>query len=233
LKAGRISRLWAGLRELIAIQVPSYVRGRKGLFTGIALAALLTLIGGWAYLTAVHTPLETLAAWSSFWQAVGTLAAVFVALGAALYETARLRGDRRRAQATLVSAWADVSADVVVLNNASVAPVYEVIALLVLVRGAGPRTGRELVSLGLDDQWSCIDVLPPGRWYIDLPQGWGGMMRWPGIEVAFRDAASLDSWRRDAAAGSNECRNRPLPTMVFLRLTHTRNSGPNEGGRVG
>ena len=43
---------------------------------------------------------------------------------------------------------------------------------------------------------AAMGLTPPGRWRTYVEGGWGGMMRRPGIEVAFTDSAGVYWVRR-------------------------------------
>lgn len=116
--------------------------------------------------------------------------------------------DRR--QAENISAWMEegyenpaVSEDahhrweLIRLNNASNAPVYQVIITCVGIQGAGPAFRGEDNSSSYDCR-RFIGLLPPGTWSTWLPtHGSRGMSIVLAAEVAFRDAQGL-SWVRRA-----------------------------------
>jgi len=113
--------------------------------------------------------------------------------------------DARRSQARLVAAWyAEVGTpgrteNLLVLSNRSDEPVYQVVASLVLVQGAGAHTAEALVRLGgslVGDYVRLVAVLPPGLWAVTVAGGWGGMHRAPGAEIAFTDRGGLHWVRR-------------------------------------
>jgi hypothetical protein len=141
-----------------------------------------------------------------FWPAVGSIATVLLFV-AAFIQIGMERSARKRAeaeeQARMIAAWfgsrdgADGERMEVVLMNASAQPVYDVIAWLVLLQGAGPRKGEDDDS-GDVSRRSPVGVLPPGRSATTLPGPflWAGMHRRPGVELAFTDAASRHWIRR-------------------------------------
>lgn len=150
------------------------------------------------------------------WGDVGTWAAsIFTggALIAALVQISRERSarqvdkadavaERQQQQAARVSIWwgghqPGETNDWLIMMNRSDAPVYQVIAFLVLVQGSGPTSGEELVASGPTEWIATMTNLPPGRWRVAVPGGWGGMSRRPGAEIAFLDAAG-ESWVRRA-----------------------------------
>jgi hypothetical protein len=146
--------------------------------------------------------------------AVGTVGAVGLALRQIATErTLRKRAEdqalelQERSQAQLLSAWfrpggqsSGVDPDWLILLNHSNEPVYQVVASMVFVQGAAPHTGEELGHL--PDHQRPISIVPPGRWRVPVPSGWGGMFRRPGAELAFSDRNGLNWIRR--ASGSLE-----------------------------
>jgi hypothetical protein len=132
--------------------------------------------------------------------AVGTIGAVFVALGLAGADGRRRSREERRRQAELITAWVGEEPEYrpwvwVTLANASNQVAYRVVISIVsLVDGSpvarpashDPTTWRRFVS-----------QLPPGR-NEPLSVDWGvgaGTTR-PGVEIAFQDAAGR-SWVRE------------------------------------
>lgn len=159
-------------------------------------------------------PIEFWAAFSAIATALAAVATV-AAFGLAFYqiitELRARREDERMRQARRISSWvggmlrADRHDDAqsfaegaeptaATLLNASDEPVYRLVAWLVLVQGAGPRTGEEAVQS--DMRPAALSILPPGRYVIALPGGWGGMSARAGIEIAFTDAAGRHWIRR-------------------------------------
>lgn len=108
-----------------------------------------------------------------------------------------------RAQAKNVSAWIageSPGGTRAIIRNTSNEPVHDVVAFLVLVQGAGPRTGKEMAELGLEGTSATLLTIPPGKWEVRFPQTAGGMHARPGIEVGFVDRAGR-SWVRTARGG--------------------------------
>jgi type II secretory pathway pseudopilin PulG len=139
--------------------------------------------------------------------ALGTVAAVIVALWQVYREReARMRQERealereRRAQAERISAWPfewGEGQTAIVLLNRSEEPVYRAVASLVMIQGAGPRSGKEIEVLELRGWQETLSVIPPGKYYAPVAGGWAGMMRRPGAELAFTDRAGVH-WLRSA-----------------------------------
>jgi len=181
------------------------------------------------------TSCEALSAWSTFWQAIGTVAAVVVALGAVVFDVISRWREGRRRQAELVAGWFDSSSiqgdtSPIVLVNSSRVPVYEVVVSLVLIQGAGPREGRQL-SGEMSSYRVVVDTLPPGTWMTEMEGGWGGMSRWPGVEVAFTDVAGRH-WVRTADGAMRRLRVAPHtwynidPPFSYRRLRVAAGTGP-------
>jgi hypothetical protein len=134
---------------------------------------------------------------ASWLAAVGTLAAVVVALGLAIADGRRRSREDRRHQAELITAWVAVQFERpyvwVTLENASNLVAYHLVISTVSVvesskvtRPSDPRTWRRFIS-----------QLPPGQ-SKPLSVDWSvatGVAR-PGVEIAFQDAAGR-SWIRD------------------------------------
>jgi len=115
---------------------------------------------------------------------------------------AALRAREDREWALHIAAWyLDVNpgssgetATRVLISNGSSLPVYEVVVTLVILFGGGAKRGPET-----GPEWPCrafVAVLPPRRWLVDLPIGWAGMHREPGVEIAFMDSAGR-TWVRE------------------------------------
>jgi hypothetical protein len=147
---------------------------------------------------------------------VGTVAlAVFALLQIAVERGAR-KEQERRAQAVRVSAWphsywGSTAQTVIVLHNGSDEPVYRAVVSFVFIQGAAPHSGKELIA-----RWDLFGqfvrtftVIPPGRHYTTVPGGWAGMMRRPGVELAFVDQAGVN-WLRTADGELSEIHPEPV-----------------------
>ena len=131
---------------------------------------------------------------AEWFAAVGTIAAVVVALYIATRETRRLQKRDRADQAHQISAWRLVQLGFgeVVVSNASSLPIYDVLISYGVAYGAGPP-----FSLGNANQTFVVRI-PPGRYLVKEPKhGGGGMSVLVGPSISFRDANGL-FWRRDA-----------------------------------
>jgi hypothetical protein len=125
---------------------------------------------------------------------------------------------QRRAQAEEVSAWpyaTDPSGfpeskgpfgkevTYIELINTSGQPVYQAVVSLVIVQGAGPRTGRDMSQTfpnGVRPLQRTLAVIPPGTSWTYVQAGWAGMFRRPGAELAFTDQGGR-TWVRWAWGG--------------------------------
>lgn len=135
-----------------------------------------------------------LATWVS---AVGTIAAVVVALGLARRDRTAQHQRDERSQADLITAWISENegamsslATTFAIQNSSTQSAYEVIVSLVAVQGAFRETGEK------GEGYRCfVGQLPPGRSVGVIENGGNGMHLVLGVEIAFRDAAG-NIWRR-------------------------------------
>jgi hypothetical protein len=154
--------------------------------------------------------------------ALGTVGTLIAALWQISRERkARQRLERqaeqrvRRAQAEHISAWVASSAPWVApaapasvpeqsvgeelgptriaLLNRSEEPVYQAVASVVFVQGAGPRTAKEARY----EHRATLTVIPPGRYYTDVAPFPYVMAARPGVELAFTDHAGVH-WVRAA-----------------------------------
>ncbi len=134
---------------------------------------------------------------ASWLAAVGTIAAVGVALWLALKEGRRRSQDERSQQAELITAW--VAAETpevpwvhVMVTNAS----HQVAYRLVVSLGDASRDG--LRPPDNPEQWrSFVSQLPPGETPVDVDwTGGAGMNARPGVEIAFQDATGRP-WIRE------------------------------------
>jgi hypothetical protein len=155
---------------------------------------------------------------------VGTLIAGLVQIGnersARRRDEEEARQHARRAQAVLVSAWPAPGSlpdrTGVALLNGSESPVYRAVASLVMIQGAGPHDGLELRGDQLRQLQSPLALIPPGRSYTSVSEGWKGMMRRPGVELAFTDGAGLH-WLRSADGTLSELSSAPADYYDMTR----------------
>lgn len=124
-----------------------------------------------------------------------------VALEALSRRTARIRG-----QAELIGSWfggATTGGDQLLIANMSSVPIYEVVASMVFVQGAAPRTIEDWVRISKENPesrplnfGSAFTALGPGRWSVRIEDGWGVMAARPSCEVGFTDAGGRHWIRR-------------------------------------
>lgn len=147
---------------------------------------------------------------TDFWIAVGSVGACLtfvIGLTALVREWWSRRTERQWEQALKVAAWIehptpDGRLSVCVLN-ASETPIYRLVPWIVLVEGAGPRSGEELAAVFKDpanlvstELPHGILTVPPGRSTTTLSWGGGAMHSRPGVEIAFTDGAGRHWIRR-------------------------------------
>jgi hypothetical protein len=173
-------------------------------------------------MASTSTP-DWLTAWSTLAAAVGTIGTLIAALWQISRERkARQRLERqaeqreRREQAEHISAWVassapwitsappasapeqslgeeEVGPTRIALLNRSEEPVYQAVASVVFVQGAGPGTGKQARY----EHRATLTVIPPGRYYIDVAAFPYMMAARPGVELAFTDHAGAH-WVRAA-----------------------------------
>jgi hypothetical protein len=155
-------------------------------------------------------------AWAAVAAGVGTVGT----LGFLLYQ---LRGERNRrratgkeAQALRVSGWIGsdwmhqteaTETHRIELLNASGEPVYRAVVHLVFVQG-GPETGREMDEQHHGRFRQSLLVIPPGRYYIEVPPAFHHMHRRHGVEMAFTDRAGVH-WLRTSDGRLEEIKQTP------------------------
>jgi hypothetical protein len=139
--------------------------------------------------------------------AIGTLAAVIVALYLAGQDSRRRSRQQRAHQAELITAWLTDVRGVhehgkqqrcgIAILNGSQQLAYHVIATLVDVRGTAGYDFRERGGLNPYAFRAFVGELPPGRTdvQVDYP-GVAMHIRWV-VELAFKDAAGV-TWVREA-----------------------------------
>lgn len=162
--------------------------------------------------------------------AIGTVGALIWAVVNGLQLRREAEADRRKTEATEAAAVAEKRIDQarrvcgwitragltehqlmlhpythrVLLSNTSAEPVYELVAYLVWVQGAAPRTGEQLQMephTPIRGIRAIVQVLPPGNYQLILEgpsnQPMQGQL---GLEIAFTDAAGR-SWIRRVPSG--------------------------------
>jgi len=143
----------------------------------------------------------SVAAWVG---ALGTIAAVSVALWKAGEETRHRVEQEHRDQAERVSAWWDGTdhgpemRERVYIINSSTELVYDVAIFVVFVQGGGPPSGENLMRLGIGTNKAFLSVLPPGHWSVTTSSGGSVPNRHLGVEVAFTDRHGTHWVRRSS-----------------------------------
>jgi len=128
--------------------------------------------------------------------AVGTVGALFAALLQIGQERAIRHKNELDQQASDISSWIsfeDPSYSWVALQNNSASPVYRAVASIVLMQGAGPRTGLD----ARPEHMKFLSVIPPGRSYVHVRGNFKGMGAHSAVELAFVDRNS-QSWVRSS-----------------------------------
>ena len=146
---------------------------------------------------------------AEWFAAVGTIAAVVVALYIATRETRRLQKRDRADQAHQISAWRLVQpgSSQVLVSNGSTLPIYDVVISYGVAYGAGPP-----FSLGNASQTFVVRI-PPGRYLVKEPKrGESGMLGVVGPSISFRDANG-SFWRRDAKGELIATKSHPFIEM--------------------
>jgi hypothetical protein len=167
------------------------------------------------------THLEYITAIAALIAAVGTVAAVIVALTQTWMEREARKRQERRAQAERISAWpADLDDDEgetpIALLNRSEEPVYRAVAFLILIQGAGASTGKELVDRAHHQWQAALSVIPAGEYHTVVAGGWRRMGARPGVELAFTDRAGVH-WLRAADGALREIAK---PPVEYYGLDH-------------
>jgi hypothetical protein len=151
--------------------------------------------------------------------AVGTIAAVLVALWFSGAETRRANRAERMRQPEQVTAWVhpdDVAGAApfmrVIVRNASNQSVYQLVASLVSWQGAFRKTA---VGDHRPRYQSVIGQAPPGETEVKISSSGGGMHLRFGVELAFRDAAGR-YWLRDGEGGLKAIDKDPI-TLYEIR----------------
>ena len=136
-----------------------------------------------------------------------------------LQQEAADREERHQDQARLVAAWtgmqlpySDAQTTRVIAINGSAEPIYNVVAWVVYIQGAAPRTGEQWQSQqGVSrPPYLIASILPPGRWRLVMHQGgWGILSGRIGAEVAFTDRNGAH-WIRRATGALEEISKGPM-----------------------
>lgn len=176
-------------------------RLRAGAFGVLGVAGFLLLFGpllakAWGWTTRSRSP-EWWGAAGQWAGAVGTVAAVAVALWIAIRDGRVARKDRRQRdvrerqeQAAKVTAWIErvEHRTCMVVANANAEAINHVVVSFDLVRSL-PMTGSTLHrGPAIEDDEYLYAVLPPGKWRMVVPEARLGTELTPGVMVAFSDS---------------------------------------------
>jgi hypothetical protein len=217
----------------------AHFRSRRRAVFLVVFALMLTGVG--VVIGLLAGPRQgTTAAWveaiGSCVAALGTVAAVGLALFEVFRERQLTRVKERRSQAQLVAAVYMSNGvlgpqgsplDIDVINN-SQEPIYDVVVWAVFVSGAAPHTGEEFKDLPELHTASKVYVaLPPGTWQATVTMDTGVMGGRIGGEVGFTDRAGIH-WIRRAHGALEEAPTdavehysigRPAPYDLPIRST--------------
>ena len=159
---------------------------------------------------------DHLTAWATAAAAVGTVGTLTFALYQLAGERRRRRAAEGVAQAQLVSGWigsdwmhqtATTERQRIELLNASGEPVHRAVVHLVFIQG-GPRTGRQMDQEHQGRFREALLVIPPGRYYVEVPAAFHHMHRRHGVELAFTDRAGVH-WLRASDGRLEEIEQAP------------------------
>jgi hypothetical protein len=184
---------------------------------------------------------ELLTGWGTITLAVGTVGTLAVALRQLELERRQRRADEARAartahrrQAEVVSAWYggdERDHSLLELANGSDQPVYQVVVSLAFVQGAAPGRTEEWAALcGASFPYTRFLVaLPPGRYNVQVPNGWGALTARPGAEVGFTDIHGT-SWVRRATGALEELPANAIDAFGIPRPIDFIAPRPADGG---
>lgn len=158
---------------------------------------------------------EWIGAFGTWIAAVGTVAAVSVALRESRRDRKETLKREHISHAACVSAWPsavnsfrDPVGVGIQLINASNEPVYEVVAFPVFIQAAAPRTGEEWMRAAMESNSGypqsvvALGALLPGEWEVMAPQVDTGIVGTPrlGAEIAFTDRFGTHWIRRSTGS---------------------------------
>jgi hypothetical protein len=197
-------------------------------------------------------PLGNVPTWIA---ALGTVGALSAALWQINTERKRRiaqetadRAERHQAQARLVAAWVGrpvrpesqgepsdrpEGRTPIYLFNGSSEPVYTLVAAIVFIQGAAPRSTEEVLKAAHPEGGNALysqapittlSILPPGKWRVWIPgTHWSGVLAGrSGGELAFTDRAGAH-WIRRALGALEE-----LPQAPFDYFAKWQLYGPYE-----
>jgi hypothetical protein len=158
---------------------------------------------------------DHLAAWATVAAAVGTVGSLMFLLIQLTGERRARRAHDKREQAEKVSGW--IASDwmhhredgkqTLELLNASHEPVFRAVVHLVFVQG-GPETGLAIDKHEHGKYRVALLVIPPGKYFVTVPEAFHGMHRRHGVELAFTDRSGVH-WLRDSSGHLTEISQPP------------------------
>lgn len=156
---------------------------------------------------------------ADWWSAIGTIAAVVVALVLAGKQSRDTLRRERQIQAEKITAWLDFSTQVSVrlrVRNASDQLIYDLVAQAVSVQGAFRTTAVLDTEERNREFGALIGNVPPGETVSEINTGGGGMHLRFAVEIAFRDAAGR-FWLREGDGTIKEVKQHPLDLYNLSR----------------
>ncbi len=146
---------------------------------------------------------DDLTAWATAAAGIGTFGTLAFTLYQLRDERNRHRAGEKLGQAQKISGWIGsdwmhqteaTETQRIELLNASGGPVYRAVVHLVFIQG-GPGTGREMDEQHHGRFRQALLVIPPGRYYVEVPPAFHHMHRRHGVELAFTDRGGVH-WLR-------------------------------------
>ncbi|MEV6830699.1 hypothetical protein [Amycolatopsis sp. NPDC051102] len=196
------------------------------MITGEIYLVFSTIINdAWRWLTKYRQP-DWWAASGEWAGAVGTIAAVVVALGIAIRDGRAMRREsnaqserERREHFSHLSAWPSRSDAVmdpvypIKLLNSSSEQFYNVVVFPVFIQGTGAHSGEEALQDGKpeygNEKCAVVGALPPGKWEVLTRFDTGILQGRPGVEIACTDRFGCH-WIRRATGKVEEIPVNPL-----------------------
>lgn len=160
---------------------------------------------------------DYLTAWATAAAAIGTVGTLAFLVVQLMNERRAHDARSKRAQAEKVSGWIgsdwmhqteETDAQRIELLNASGEPVYRSVVHLVFVQG-GPQTGLEIDEQEAGRFRVALLVIPPGRYYVEVPPAFHHMFRRHGVELPFTDRSGIH-WLRSSDGSLREIEQAPV-----------------------
>lgn len=173
---------------------------------GVFLTVGPLLVRAWSWVTRPRSP-DWWGAGGQWAGAVGTIAAVIVALWIAIRDNRQLQEDRRKSalkerqeQASRVTAWIESAKEsdkfsdgsrvslYMVVSNANSEAINHVIVSFDIFKSLPTLTPYIHRDENIGQDEFLYAILPPGKWRMPVREGWRGMSAQPGVMVAFSDS---------------------------------------------